>query len=109
MADPKNGRGVKIASGISLTVVATAFGLFYMISDRAGESGEAKATLKMEVEKVVERVDHLEEHSEKTDNLLNGPEGIVTSVAVIKNDITAIKAQGVQILLKLNEISKNKP
>lgn len=109
----KNGRGAKIAGGISLSVVACAFGLFYMISDRAVESGEAKATVKAQVEAVSERVDHLETHASDTEKILNGKDGIVATVEVIKSKIDNIEKQGTYlreqsklILQKLDDLKK---
>lgn len=90
----KNGNRAKWAGGISLSVVATIIGLYVMLSDRAKETGEAKATIKAQVEAVSERVDHLETHASETEKVLNGKDGVVTTVEVIKTKIDNIEKQG---------------
>ncbi len=106
MADPKNGRGVKIFGGISLSVVACAFGLFYMISDRAVEKGEAKGTLKTKVEAVEKEITHLKAHADKTEGLLNGKDGLVATVEVLKKGMETLEAQGTTIIEKLDALAK---
>lgn len=101
-----NNKGIKIVGGISLTAILAFFALYYMISDRATESGEAKATIKMQVESVSDRVDHLETHAQETESILNGPEGVVATVSVIKAEIGNIKKQNDQIIRMLNQIKK---
>lgn len=90
----KNGRGYKIAGGITLSAVATFFGLYFMLTDRAKESGVAKATVKMRVEAVEKEVSHLKEHADETEAILDGKDGLVATVEVIKNKIENIEKQG---------------
>ncbi len=120
MADPKNGRVKRIFGGISITVVATALGLFFLISDRADESGQAKATIKSKVdaieqsmehraEDVDRRVENLEAADKRVEKILYGESnegGLVSVVNVIKSEIGAIKQQNVQILEKLDDLKK---
>ncbi len=90
----KNGKGYKIAGGISFSVIIGFIGLYLALSDRAIETGEAKATIKAQVEAVSERVDHLETHASETEKILNGKDGVVTTVEVIKTKIDNIEKQG---------------
>ena len=109
----KNGRNVKIASGITIFAVAAAMGIYFNLTDRASESGEAKATVKMEVEAVSIRVDRLEKHEAEADKILNGKDGLVSTVEVIKTKIDNIEKQGDRlgeqnklILEKLDDLKK---
>lgn len=121
MADPK--KGLKIG-GISLGTIALAAGLLWSISDRAKESGVEDATLKMQVEanakKIVSevgavstRVDHLETHAGETEDVLNGKDGLISTVEVIKTKLESIGKQGDAlgeqnrlILQKLDDLKK---
>ena len=90
----KNGKGAKIAGGITFGTLVLAVTFYFSLTDRAKESGEAKATVKAQVEAVSERVDHLETHAAETEAVLNGKEGVVTTVEVIKTKIDNIEKQG---------------
>ncbi|HEA19677.1 MAG TPA: hypothetical protein ENH87_02015 [Pricia antarctica] len=92
-----NGKGVKIAGGITFGTLVLAITLYFTLTDRAKESGVAKATVKMQVEAVEKRVDHLETHASETENVLNGKDGVVATVEVIKSKIENIEKQGVDL------------
>lgn len=101
-----NGKGVKIASGITLGTVVLAVTFYFTLTDRASESGEAKATVKMQVEAVEKRVDHLEGHAQETEAILNGKDGLVTTVEVVKNRLENIEKTGDLILKKIEALPK---
>lgn len=89
-----NSKGLKIAGGITLSSIAVFLGIYFLVVDRATSSGEEKATVKMEVEAVSKRVDHLETHASETEAILNGKDGLVATVEVVKSKLEAIATQG---------------
>jgi len=101
-----NGKGVKIAGGITFGSLVLAVTFYFTLTDRVSESAEAKTTVKMQVEAVEKRVDHLEEHESKVSNILDGSDGMVATVEVIKSELKSISKQGETILKKLDELSK---
>ena len=108
-----NNKGLKIAGGITLSSIAVFLGIYFSIADRASEAGEEKATVKMEVEAVSKRVDHLESHANKTEAVLDGKDGLVATVEVIKSELKTITKQGdalhkqnILILQKIDALPK---